>query len=39
MSKYAPLWEHIHKSACRELTFDQVEAILGFPLESQLPHS
>jgi hypothetical protein len=35
MSKYDPLWEHLQTagSPTLRLTFDEVKAILGFPID------
>ena len=33
MSKYDPLWEYIRRNAPEVLTFDEVEAVCGFPID------
>jgi len=33
MSKYDSLWNYIKENGCERLTFAEIEAILGFPLD------
>ena len=33
MSKYDPLWEYIRKHEPEMITFDEVEAVCGIPLD------
>lgn len=33
MSKYDPLWKHIRDNDVRELTFEEVEKVCGFPID------
>lgn len=33
MSKYDPLWQYVKANAPSELTFDEVQAICGFPID------
>lgn len=33
MSKYDPLWEYIRKNEPKMITFDEVEAVCGIPLD------
>lgn len=33
MSKYTALWEHVKRAGVSSLTFDEIESILGFPID------
>ena len=33
MSKYDPLWEYIRRNEPKMITFDEVEAVCGIPLD------
>lgn len=33
MSKYTSLWEHIKENNVEELSFSEIEKILGFPID------
>lgn len=35
MSKYAPLWEYVHKEGSQtlKLTFDEIQSIGGIPID------
>jgi len=33
MSKYDPLWEYIRNNEPKMITFDEVEAVCGIPLD------
>ncbi|MGN1189257.1 MAG: hypothetical protein ACI4SL_02555 [Candidatus Ornithospirochaeta sp.] len=33
MSKYNPLWEYISSNQCTTITFEEVEKVLGFPID------
>lgn len=39
MSKYLKLWEYIKKNNKSELTFTEVEQVLGFPLDHSFLNS
>lgn len=39
MSKYLKLWEYIKKNNKSELTFAEVEEILGFPIDHSFLNS
>ncbi|MFT9397671.1 MAG: hypothetical protein ABF545_06355 [Bifidobacterium psychraerophilum] len=33
MSKYEPLWHHVAEQQPESMTFDEIETVLGFPID------
>jgi hypothetical protein len=33
MSKYEPLWRHVAEQQPESMTFDEIETVLGFPID------